>query len=159
MANKLSRQRPSKEFVLTIGAIFVLFVLLFALPFIFSWKENYTSPQARLAPFTVTVYPKNKTIVEDPNVEAVLSPAPLALSGAVFNIDNILERLSATMSESSVYSVLASAGAPRFVIIEPGFRKEEVALAFAGALGWDKATQDAFLKSREQDDPFLSEGH
>ncbi len=158
MANKFTKTRPSKEFVLAVGTIFVLFVLLFALPFIFSWKENYTPPQARLAPFTVTVYPKDKTIVEDPQVVALLE-GPVNLSAAALNVGDIFERLSAGMSESSVYNLLAAVGAPSFVIIEPGFRKEEVALAFAAALGWDKATQDAFLKSREKDDPFLSEGH
>ena len=158
MVKNLSRQRTSKEFDLSVGTVFVLFLSLFALPFIFSWKEKYNPPEARLAPFTVTVYPKNETIVEDPEIEATLGGGA-NLPAAVLNIGNIFERLSATMSESSVYSMLASVGGPRFVVIEPGFRKEEVALAFGSALKWDRKTQDAFLAAREQEDPFLSEGH
>lgn len=152
------RPRMSKDFIVAVGTVFGLFLILFALPFVFSWKEKYNSPQARLAPFTVTVYPKTETIIEDPAIEATLE-APINLSATVLNVGNIFEKLSETLSESSVYGMLASVGIPSFVIIEPGFRKEEVALAFAKALKWDKETQTAFLRSRENDDPFLSEGH
>lgn len=138
------------------GTIFALFLILFALPFLFAWKENYTSPQAGLAPFTVTVDPEHKTITENPAVEEALSGSGPNLQAAVGNLTDVFEGLSAALSQSSVYQMLASAGAPQFVVVEPGFRKEEVAQAFADALKWDKKTKAEFLKPA--DGGLLSEG-
>ncbi len=159
MAKRFTGRRLSHDFILAVGVIFILFILLFALPFIFAWKEKYQPPLARVLPFTVTVDPVHKTIVEDPAIEAALSGTAPALSAAVANVDGVFEKLSSVMSQSSVYGMLASAGLPSFVVIEPGLRKEEVAGAFGSALGWNKATQDAFLKAHANEDGSLAEGN
>lgn len=144
MARK-ARLSVSNDFIIAVGTVFVLFVLLFSLPFIFAWKGKYEAPQARLAPFTVTVNPQARTITEDPEVEATLSAKPL--SAAVANVSDVFEKVSEQMSQSSVYLMLAGVGTPQFVMIDPGLRKEEIAVAFGTALGWDKETQSKFLSS------------
>ena len=159
MARRFTGRRLSHDFILAVGAVFALFILLFTLPFFFAWKEKYKSPPARLLPFTVTVDPAHKKIIEDPAVEATLSPNAPALSAAVLSVSGGFEDLSAAMSQSSVYGMLASAGAPNFVVIEPGLRKEEVAAAFGSALDWNKAAQDAFLKAHANPDGSIPEGN
>lgn len=156
MGQKREPFRTSQDFRVTVLTVCVLFVFVLALPFMFAWQEAYKPPQARVVPFTVTVDRQNKTVVENPEVEALLSSP--TLSAAVGNLESIFGTFSFTLSQSSVYSSLASIGVPRFVVVYPGVRKEEVAAEFGGVLRWDKKTEAAFLDSIAGNDVELSEG-
>lgn len=162
MKNGLHRpagaRRVSRELSTTIAIVLALVVVLLCLPVLLFLKQAYVPPAvAASQPFTVTVDPVNKTIVDDPDIEAHLSfPSPLG--AAVASAGDVVDRIAYAVAETPLYSMLGASDAPQFVVIEPGFRKEEVANAFAKALKWNAADKKAFLALNASDTPPLPDG-
>ena len=110
-------------------------------------SEQDTFP-ATLEQFPVTVDPRNKVIVEDPRVNALLESQHSPLQAAVGNIQNILrvafEWTALSIAETPWYQSIAAADG-RLVAIAPGMRKEQAASAFAKALAWSKKQKQTFM--------------
>ena len=128
--------------------VFLLFVAM-SFPAVLTLEiARERAAAAELAQFPVTVDPKNKLIVENVHVNAFLegSSSPLqaaaASSGNIFN--QIFTIVAVAIADAPWYQTLAAANA-RFVNITPGMRKEQVASAFAKALGWNAAKKKEFL--------------
>lgn len=96
-------------------------------------------------PFLVSVNPLTKTITESPEAEAALLKNRLSLSAAAIGSADVLSLLAGAVAASPVYRAIAAAGPARVVVIDSGFRKEQVAAAFGSALGWDNEARAAFL--------------
>ena len=120
-------------------------------PFLF---VSYADYRANHAPtfeeeFPVTVDPRTKTITEDERVNAYLRSraSPLLASAAVAfsKLGDLLVEAMASFSNAVADKGLALASGERVVRVGAGARKEEVASAFARALGWDAEEKASFL--------------
>jgi UPF0755 protein len=136
-------QPHAKGILVALGIVaLAILILLFSLPYILVWEQKYeTAPFPE--PFPVSVDPEHKSITPDPSIETTLSSAP-ALTGAAANAGNLLSDTAAAIVSSNWYQMFAASDI-RAVVIEPGYRKEEVARAFADSLGWGAAEQKTFL--------------
>lgn len=143
-----------------IGSTLAVAIALFSLPSVLAMdlESDASKPVGRA--FPVTVYPDQKAIVEDPEVEALLSEAPSELTAAAGLGDLIFTWVAVRISELSVYRQLAGiAGIDTlFVTIYPGYRAEEVAGAFGNKLGWSSTKRATFLKAVRAKDPKLPDG-
>ena len=141
---------------MTLAILLALVLLLFSLPLIALLRQEYVPPELGNRPFPVSVNPKEKTITEDPAVEAMLSDG--RFTGAVAQANDAVDVLVGAIAKFPLYGLLASAGVPQFVVIDPGYRKEEVVRAFDAALGWETEEEKAFLEARLSEDPGFSDG-
>jgi UPF0755 protein len=98
--------------------------------------------------------------VEDPAVEELLAEEPANLTAAAGYADLVFTWLAVRVSELKVYRQLAGAAGMNtlFVTVYPGYRAEEVALAFGNKLGWTPSERAAFLKAARAKDPQLPDG-
>lgn len=137
-------------------AVFLLFGAIlagmaFSFPTILALhiEREQTQPLPKASEqFPVTVDPKNKLIVENAQVNAFLNGANSPLQAAAGNTSNVFWRvfewLAKDIAAMPWYQSIAAADG-RFVTIVPGMRKEQVAGAFADALGWNAAQKQEFL--------------
>ena len=139
-------------YALTGGAFFLLGFLIF-LPSILRYQS---APRPTAVPFPVTVNPMTQTITEDPRVEAMLS-ASTTLTASIFGTEGLFVQLAAAVINAAPYQAL-SGGETKAVIIQPGYRKEQVANAFGRALGWSDEQRAAFLADAAANAPTLTEG-
>lgn len=138
----------------------VLAVGFFSLPSILSMDaHNQQTAQLYQQPFPVSVDPARKSIVESPAADALLNQgATPALSAAVFEAGtSLLAWISNVVTSLPIYQQLAGTDV-HFVVLQPGYRQEEVAQAFANVLGWNAGQRKQFLKQVATVAPTLSEG-
>ncbi|KND49542.1 MAG: protein YceG like [Parcubacteria bacterium C7867-008] len=136
----------------------VLVIGFFSLPTILAIdlaiQDSVRPPQPK---FTVTVDPANKTIIENPQVEAILDVKPTSLTAAATQAGNIFTQVAVAISNFPAYRQVAGANT-LFVTIKPGFRKEQVANLVGGTLHWTPAEKAEFLKYATARDEELPEG-
>lgn len=150
-------RRFLRAMVVSLGIFVVLGAGLFFLPTLMAPKEAPESEPGP-PPFPVTVDPKNKTITEDPTVEALFLRDNTPLSAAVSNASAFFELLAEAISSTPVYQLLAATDSNHIIIIHSGYRKEQAAQKFAKALAWDTNDKKAFLESIQKAPPYFSEG-
>jgi cell division protein YceG involved in septum cleavage len=115
--------------------------------------------------FPVTVNPQDKTITENPQVEAFLVSEHSPLQAAAGNMSGafweLFSYIAVAIANSTLYQNAAQSVAAvdeRFVSITPGMRKEQVANAFAKVLGWNAEEKKQFLTPATYASLPLSEG-
>ena len=121
--------------------------------FTFSPKPPPVGPP----PFTITVDPAAKTIREDEAIEALFD-ARETLPASVMTAGKELFSMIAIAINSSPWYVNLANPPIRYVTIFPGYRKEQVANAFATQLSWSATEKTAFLSSTVEDPPTIAEG-
>lgn len=135
----------------------VLAVAIFSLPSILA-TDIRTSQTAYKQPFPVSVDPSRKLIVENPQADALVnSSAGSKLSAATGELAQFFSWLASAVASLPVYQALAGTD-EQFITIQPGYRKEEVASAFASTLGWSAVQRQQFLNSLKSTPPTLMEG-
>jgi cell division protein YceG involved in septum cleavage len=143
--------RLPKVIVSSLLGLVLLGGVALSLPFLLAKEIQSIENKAVLAPtepFPVTVDPKTKTIVENADVNALFenTDSPLAAAvgsqGGIFQ--KVFEWLALGIAQSPWYQSLAAVDG-RFVVITPGMRKEQVANAFGGVLGWTTKEKQTFL--------------
>lgn len=160
------KKKPSKkagQFVRTAGPIVgttvMLAIALFSLPSILSMDlkaEQVT--QGPKAPFPISVDPARKLIVESPAADALLNEGSTPkLSAAVEGAQSAFAWLASLVGSLPFYKLLAGSDV-QFVVIQPGYRQEEVAQAFSNVLGWNAGQRKTFLAQLKTTPPTLSEG-
>jgi hypothetical protein len=136
----------------------VLVIGFFSMPSLLaldlSLSDAVHRPQAK---FTITVDPATKTIVEDPQVEALLDAKPSTLTAAANDAGNIFTWIAVAIANSAGYRQLAGANT-LFVTIKPGYRDEQVAAAIGGTLHWTPSQIKEFLKEAKAEDTDLPDG-
>ncbi|MFA6408440.1 MAG: endolytic transglycosylase MltG [Candidatus Paceibacterota bacterium] len=155
-------QRNQIYTVLKISAVLVIIssVIVLALPYVFAITINHEqSFSTEMDLFPVTVDSKNKTIVEDAQVNAFLESPSSPLQAAAGNTGETLWEIFAwvakTINGAPWYQSIAAAGG-RFVTITPGMRKEQVADAFAKTLSWNATQKKEFMLATTSSQlPFL----
>lgn len=126
-------------------------------PSLFSFKLHQDEASILQKPFPISVNPETKTIIENAEVEALLTEEHPRLSAATDRINDIFGRVASAIASIPGYQMLGAAGV-RFVTIYPGYRQEEVARAFGRVLGWDAKKQAEFLKTIATDPDPIKEG-
>lgn len=132
-------------FVVILGGIFLSFPAILAVSVRYEEKKALSAMHEQ---FPVTVNPQNKSITENAQVNAFLESnnSPLQASagnvGSIFG--NVFAWIAITIADAPWYQNLAAANG-RFVSITAGMRKEQVANAFASALGWNAKQKKEFL--------------
>lgn len=119
-------------------------------------KEHDEGP----VPFPVGVDPIGQSIAELPHIETYLDTE---LSRTTENQENsiievtFLRKAVAKLALFDWYQNLA-AGSGRILVIQPGERKEQIAMNFAKILKWTEDDKREFLASIISSDPVLLEG-
>lgn len=149
-----------------LGAFCVVMLggVVFSLPTLLTISVQHEQERAISAmqeQFPVTVDPKNKTIVENAQVNAFLESADSPLQATAGSAENIFRNVFAwiaiTIADAPWYQSIAATGG-RFVNITAGMRKEQVASAFAETLAWDAAQKKEFLTASPSSALPLAEG-
>lgn len=150
----------AKQFGPAVISVMVLAVGFFALPSVLAIDLKIAELSEVKGEFPVTVNPIARTITEDPEVEALLAGNENGLPAAVGMAGNVFTWFASVVADTAVYRQIGGAvGADTaFVVIQPGFREEEVAAAFGKTLGWSSAERAAFLKQVHSTPPTLGEG-
>ena len=143
-------KKNKKKIIYIILSLLLLFLIIILLPVILrSFIKHNNIPQVNtFHEFPVTVNPKNKTITEDEQVNAFLANKHSLLGATVFSsgflLWNIFENFSLIIANTPWYENIASVG-NRFVTINAGMRKEQVANAFGNILKWNSKQKKEFL--------------
>ena len=149
----MRRLLTRKVLFITLGLIVCTGILL-SFPTILTYEAKRTQEHAFSAmdaQFPVTVHPVEKSIIEDPQVEAYLDRPGSPLQAAVGNVWGVLADLFAALAvsiaDSPWYERLAGAAGStdRLISLSPGMRKEQVAANFANVLHWTLAQKKEFL--------------
>lgn len=154
----------TKRFGLGILLVVILGGVILSLPPILAnniQNEQKRSVSSMHDQFPVTVNPKEKTIIEDALVNAFLEGSNSPMQAAAWNVGRVFRDVFAwvaiAIADAPLYQSLASADG-RFVNITAGMRKEQVASAFANALGWNAKQKKEFLTASPYSSLPLPEG-
>lgn len=142
----------------SLALLLLIGLSILSLPKMLESEIRTASIEPAKPPFPVTVDPVNETIIEDPEVEALLETTHGELSAAaIVHAGAAIAWLSNVVASIPGYSQIAGSDIA-FVTVKPGYREEEVARAFGVALGWTAKEQQSFLKQVHETDPTLLEG-
>ena len=139
-----------RKIIYITSSISLLLIILLSLPFFlrFFIEHNNVPSVATFYEFPVTVNPKNKTIIENEQVNAFLANKHSLLGATVIDsgnfLWNIFENIALTISNIPWYENIASVS-NRFVTIKAGMRKEQVADIFGDTLKWNNKQKKEFL--------------
>ncbi|MEI8337774.1 MAG: endolytic transglycosylase MltG [bacterium] len=147
--NKKVTSRIARIVKVSLLTLLILGGLAFSLPFILATTLRESPGSTISNQFPVTVNPRNKTITENAGVNMYLQTNHSLLQAAAISTENILQKIfevvAVSISEIPFYQNMAAAGSNSFVTIGVGFRKEQVADAFAKKLGWTSKQKKEFL--------------
>ncbi len=135
-----------------------LALAMFSLPSVIAVDIKFARLDPPKPAFPITVNPQNRTIIEDPNVEAILDEHQSGLQAAASTASTIITQLAVWISQLPVYHTLAGAAGSGLVTVKPGFRQEQVADAFARELDWNPTQKATFLKQLKVAEPTMQEG-
>lgn len=157
------RTRRKKQFrlIYALGLLVVaLSILFFVLPSLVMWSQTGSGDQD---PFPVSVDPANKVIKENPSADALFAE-PTPTEAAAIDAQALFAAVGRVIASTPLYQFVAAAGeVPNILTINPGLRKEQVAVLFAKRLGWDANEQKQFtdlppISNNELDDGTISPG-
>ncbi len=142
----------------SLAILLLIGISILSLPKLLESEIRTASAEPTKPPFPITVDPVNETIIEDPEVEALLETTHGELSAAAaVHGGAALAWLANLVASVPGYAQIAGSDIA-FVTVKPGYREEEVARAFGMALGWTKKEQDLFLEQVHETQPTLLEG-
>lgn len=137
---------------------FVIALGLFSLPSVIAMDMKFAARDSIKPAFPVTVDPANRTITEDPSVEAFLDEHPSTLQAAALTAGDLFTELASFIAHLPAYKMLAGSAGAGLVTIRPGYRQEEVAAAFARELNWNEGERRMFLRQLQVASPVMTEG-
>jgi len=138
-------------------ALLLVALGMLALPTVLATDIKFAQAEPAKPPFPVTVDPVNETIIEDPEVEALLDETHGSLTAAASLAGGIVSWIANAIAAVPAYQQIAGSDIA-FVDIKAGYREEEVARAFGKQLGWTLKQQNAFLDQVHETEPELAEG-
>ena len=142
------KKRKRIIYIISFFSFLLLLVLLLPIFLRFALKHKTPLPSDTFSEFPVTVNPLNKTIIEDEKVNAFLADKHSLLGATVIESGNFLwnmfENVALSIANAPWYENTASVG-NRFVTIQPGMRKEQVASIFGDALKWNNKQRKEFI--------------
>lgn len=153
MRYTLDMRRALTIFGYTTLCVGILGMILSTFPAILAFEASREqSSSVTAAQFPVTVDPKNKTIVENQQVndffENSHTPFQAAIGNTKYTLANLFEWIALAIDETPWYQMLAAADkSEKVVAITPGMRKEQVADIFAKTLLWSAVQKKEFANS------------
>lgn len=136
-------------------SVIVVAITIFSVPYLLEQYINakYSRTPRTAEQFPVTVDPINKVIIENAEAEAYFKSEGLNYQALTLlstsKLEEIFTKFAIAVSEILESSNLALVSNEKFVAINPGLRKEEVANAFARTLGWNNLNKKEFLSIAE----------
>lgn len=151
---------PRRPWVPLVGSAFVVALAFFLLPSVLATDLREESVSVAARAFPVSVRPDEKTIIQNPEIEQLLSVAPTSLAAAANLAEAAYRRLAVRISETAAYRQIAGVAGINnlFVTVYPGQRAEEVAADFGAKLGWNAKQRADFLKASRSLEPELPDG-
>ena len=128
----------------------VVLVVLFKIPALVELNTAPAPTTRTLQPFTVSVDPVNK-IIHDSPVDRIRFSSGGLVATALEGARSFFDSLARVVAEAPAYQLIASPSSTRVVVVYPGSRREQVAAAFGGVLGWSKEERQVFLGSTTTD--------
>lgn len=131
----------------------ILGMILSSFPAILAFEASQEQSSSMTAEqFPVTVDPKNKTIVENQQVndffESSHAPFQAAIGNTKYTLTNLFEWIAVAIDATPWYQMLAAAdNSEKVVAITAGMRKEQIADTFAKTLFWSAAQKKEFVNS------------
>ncbi|HEU4677193.1 MAG TPA: endolytic transglycosylase MltG [Candidatus Paceibacterota bacterium] len=119
--------------------------------------EGVNASLTNASAFPVGVDPREKRIVEVPNLDAYIEREGFAATRASSRQLTWVSRVMGQLALMDWFQNLASLSS-RTLVIEPGERGEEVADHFAKILGWSEDERAAFVRAVAQRTPAIREG-
>lgn len=155
LTNRLKEKGGMRRIFILFGCVVLFGIILGAIAFSFPilLALNIEREQNQVLPvtfeqFPVTVDPANKSIVENAHVnaffESTYSPLQAAAGNVAHILENIFEWVALSIAATPQYQNIAAVNG-RFVAIEPGMRKEQVADMFAKTLAWNSKQKKEFV--------------
>lgn len=155
---------PSTVVRICLIFLIVLFGAIFSFPVLLALNIQHEQKQAiSVVPeqFPVTVDPRNKIIIENEQVNAFFEKSSSPFQAAIVNVKDtfgkMFELIALSISNAPWYQSIAAVDS-RFVTIDQGMRKEQVANAFAKAISWNNNQKQEFLDGRTDSPLNLQEG-
>ncbi|MFA5934809.1 MAG: endolytic transglycosylase MltG [Candidatus Paceibacterota bacterium] len=143
-------KKNKKKIIYITSSIALLLILILSLPIFLKFfiENNKVPPVNTFHEFPVTVNPKNKTIIEDEQVNLFLADKHSLLGATImeskYSLWNIFENIALTIANTPWYENTASFD-NRFITIKPGMRKEQVANIFGDILKWNIKQRKEFV--------------
>jgi UPF0755 protein len=135
----------------------VIGVGFFSLPSVLAIDLKVADAAPAQNVFPVTVDPVNKTITENPQVDALLNTRPTSLSAAAGTVAYLFTKVAVFISKLSAYRQIAGANT-LFITIQPGYREEQVAYLIGNTLGWTAKQRTQFIALADARDKELPDG-
>lgn len=155
------KKSPLRHIVPVLVAALIVAAGLFSLPLSLavSVKLAEEGPVNTRA-FPVTVDPERKVIIEDPEIEAMLSRPPSQLQASVGFLQKAYEHVALAIADSRAFRQVAGVAGVNdlFVRVPAGTRQEEVALLFGRELGWTAAQRKEFVQRVSELEPEIGNG-
>ena len=153
MFQRFWKKLPGHVFYSGISSIVAVIAIGTLAVLTFSPKPPTDNPP----PFTITVDPAAKTIKVDEKIEEAFRSKNTLSASVATAAGTVFDWIALSVNSSPWYVNLANPPI-RYVTIFPGYRKEQVANAFATQLSWSAAEKTAFLSSTVEDPPTIPEG-
>ncbi len=155
--------KRSRKIIKTASIFLVIFIglAISAFTIYLRWQTGNIVREAKItesapAPFPVGVNPARKQITENPELDSFFKKH-VSSEYSVRRSKSWTGRALAMLTQYSWYQNLASLSG-RILVIQPGERKEEVAMNFGKILGWDRIQRDEFISAVLRNPPELPEG-
>lgn len=142
--NKTSGKKKSIVPILAITTILVVALAVLSFPFVYSYQLQQEKADSDVKPFPVSVDPKNKTIIQNAEADALFTADTKPFDTVSIEIHDVVGQIASAIASLPGYSALSSTEM-RFVTIYPGYRQEQIATVFAKALGWNATQKEEFL--------------
>ena len=133
----------------------VLALLFFTPPLMVKWKLLHRRNVEPLFPMGVD--PQGKTIVENPEAEALFNDEESPIKSILADANDAFDMAAVAIASSPLYHFFPLPEV-HLVRIQPGYRKEEVAAAFRNAFDWNDLQEQKFLESTGNFGPRINEG-
>lgn len=148
---KINKMKKRKIKIIYITSFICIFsILILSSPFFLRFFiENNNIPKSNpFHEFPVTVNPKNKTIIENEQINNFLANEHSLLGATVINsgyfLWNIFEDIALSIANLPWYKNTASIN-NRLITIKPGLRKEQIANIFGDVLKWNSEQKKEFM--------------
>jgi cell division protein YceG involved in septum cleavage len=160
-----SKKRGPIRHVYALGLVVVILATgLFLLPQVITYgvKQTQTpTPTVALgdvSSFPVSVDPATKSIVNNPTANKLYTAETGSnLAASVGQATDIVSWIASVIDNTSLYQSLAAADG-HLIVIEPGYRREQVLAQLTNALGWNKTQQAQFNTTVDAQNPGLTDG-
>ncbi len=120
-------------------------------------EQSKPIPVAVAAPFPVSVDANTKSIVPNPEADALFANNASQLAAAADEVSYIFDWIASVIGNTALYQSLASADG-HIITVRAGMRKEQILSQLTSALNWTPDQQQQFLVAEQAQTPGIPDG-